>query len=738
MGLPHAQAAILDAVVACLIPSDENGPGAREANVIRYIELALEGDYQAHLPAYLDGLEAIDEHARSAHGSPLVELGAPEQIGVLADVEQGRVSEVAASFFELLRQHVLEGMFGDPGWGGNADLVGWKLLGYPGPRFEWTEDDQRLDVVVEPKHEGTAPRSAPAAEPLPQASRSGPPAPADVVLVGLGAACGIAADVLTAAGLDVVALEAGPRLDASMMTLDEIRNDLRAWLAQPKAMHEMPTWRQTPSDPSGPPPWPILMANAVGGSTVHYAALSARFHPWNFRSRTSTIERYGAGAIPEGSTVDDWPLDYEELEPFYDQVERAIGVAGAAGKVGSESLSGGSQFEGPRSRGYPLAPLRRTGWTELMAGAAGGLGWHPFPAPAAINSEPYNGNPECTYCGFCVNNGCYRDAKGSVDATVIRRAEATGLLRVETGARVVRIDVDSEGLARGVTFVQDGRERFQPGRVVLVGTFTYENVRLLLLSASKAYPHGLSNNHGQVGKHYMAHITPDVFGLFPGRRLNVFNGTWTQSTCVDDWNADNFDHTGLGFIGGGLLSAPHEHKPITSAARAVPPWVPRWGAPWKAWLKEHGESFANVNAQMEGLSYEDSTLDLDPAAKDPYGLPVVRVTHRVRENEERGCAFLSEKLETWLLEAGASETWSVPIPVEARHCKGGTRMGNDPDSSVVDRHGFSHEVPNLGVLGASTFPTTGGHNPTLTVQALAWRTAQHLVDEWSSIAAGSG
>ncbi len=319
------------------------------------------------------------------------------------------------------------------------------------------------------------------------------------------------------------------------------------------------------------------MVNAVGGSTVHYAGLSARFHPWNFRSRSETIERYGAGAIPEGSTVADWPFDYTELEPYYDQAERAIGVAGAAGRVGAESLPGGSQFEGPRSRGYPLDPLRRTGWTELMATAAQGLGWHPFPAPAAINSAPYNGNPECTYCGFCASNGCYRNAKGSVDATVIQRAEATGLLRIETGARVVRIEVDAEGLVRGVTFVQDGRERFQPARVVLVGTFTYENTRLLLLSTSKAYPNGLSNNHGQVGQHYMAHITPDVFGLFPGRRLNVYSGLWTQATCVDDWNADNFDHSGLGFIGGALLSAPHELKPIGSAVRSAPPWVPRWG-----------------------------------------------------------------------------------------------------------------------------------------------------------------
>ncbi len=172
-----------------------------------------------------------------------VELDPPAQDAVLADVEQGRAPGVAGGFFELLRRHVLEGMFGDPRWGGNADLVGWKLLGYPGPRFEWTEEEQRLDVVVETKHEGAEPRSVPAGKPGPGYSSSGSVAPADVVLVGIGAACGIAAHVLTAAGLEVVALEAGPRLDPSMMTLDEIRNDVRSWLTEPKAMHEIPTWR---------------------------------------------------------------------------------------------------------------------------------------------------------------------------------------------------------------------------------------------------------------------------------------------------------------------------------------------------------------------------------------------------------------------------------------------------------------------------------------------------------------
>jgi gluconate 2-dehydrogenase alpha chain len=337
---------------------------------------------------------------------------------------------------------------------------------------------------------------------------------------------------------------------------------------------------------------------------------------------------------------------------------------------------------------------------------------------------------------LCTSNGCYRNAKGSTDATVIPRAEATGLLRIETAARVHRLETDADGLVSGVTYVRDGRERFHAGRAVLLGAFTYENTRLLLLSTSKAYPNGLANNHGQVGRHFMSHVTPFAFGLFPGRRLNLFNGLWAQATCVDDWNADNFDHSGAGFVGGAMLTASQELKPIAAASAPLPPGVPRWGAAWKAWLKRNAQSVGSVVAQVESLSYETNYLDLDPVVRDPHGVPVVRVTYRVRENERRSADFMLGKLQAWLREAGASETWAPDPPVEARHCYGGTRMGDDPDSSVVDRWGFSHGAPNLGVIGASTFPTTGGHNPTLTVQALAWRTAQRLVDEWGAITGG--
>jgi gluconate 2-dehydrogenase alpha chain len=549
---------------------------------------------------------------------------------------------------------------------------------------------------------------------------------ADVAIVGLGAAGGIAAHVLTAAGLDVVGLEAGPRLTRDDHAFDEIRNDARAWLARPKALHEQPTWREDDSVEAGPSPWPTLMMNAVGGTTVHYDGLSIRFLPWNFHSRSAIVERYGASAVPEGSTLADWPLAFEDLEPFYDRVEWELGVSGADR----------NPYDGPRTRGFPMPPMRSTGWGELVANAASNLGWHPFPAPAAINSQPWDGRGECTFCGFCQNNVCHQDAKGSTNLTSIARAEATGLLRIETGARVLRVETDDDGLARGVRFVRDGETFIQPAKVVLVGTYVYENTRLLLLSRSKAHPDGIGNDRGQVGRNYMAHVFPMTYGRFPGRRLNLFNGNGSQVTCVDDFNADNFDHSGEAFVGGGMITNTHELAPLMFARGTPhPPYVPRWGSAWKAWMKENAQSVGSIYAQFDALPYEDNRLDLDPVKTDPHGVPVVRVTHRIHPNEHAACSFIAQRQEELLREMGAAEIWNTPGPhIEGRHCAGGTRMGDDPDTSVVDGWGLAHDTPNLGVLGASVFPSVGGSNPTLTVQAVAWRTAEHIVEDWGAIA----
>jgi gluconate 2-dehydrogenase alpha chain len=559
----------------------------------------------------------------------------------------------------------------------------------------------------------------------------------NVVIIGLGAAGGYASMVLTKAGLDVIGLEAGPRWSPQDFPMDELRNDVRGFMSQPKAAKEIPTWRPNASQKATQGGIQILMMNGVGGSSIHYGMEQWRYLPWNFKARSETIKRYGASMIPAGSTLVDWPISLTDVEPYYDKVEYDMGASGKAGNIKGKTVAGGNFFEGPRAREYPLPPLRRSGWNELTASAAKRLGWHPFPGPAAIRSQAYHGLPGCQYCGFCTYNGCMVEAKGSTNFGPIPKAEQTGHLKVQANARVTKIEVDKNGRASGVTYLQGGKSFFQPADLVVLSTYVYENTRLLLLSTSKAFPNGLSNNTGQVGKHYISHMYGGVNGFFPGKQLNRFTGPGAQRTSVDDWNGDNFDHKGLGFIGGGVIDARMENKPI-GAARGTPPSVPTFGTAWKEWLHTNANSVGDGLAQIESLPYEDNFVDLDPNVKDPLGIPVARVTFDLHAQEKARHAFISAKSERLLKEAGATETWSafpaIPIAVNS-HAYGTTRMGHDPHTSVVDQWQLSHEVPNLAVLGGSTFPTSTAYNPTNTIEALAWRTAEHITKNWKALTA---
>ena len=232
----------------------------------------------------------------------------------------------------------------------------------------------------------------------------------------------------------------------------------------------------------------------------------------------------------------------------------------------------------------------------------------------------------------------------------------------------------------------EGRAFFQPARAVVLTAHTYENTRLLLLSRSKAFPDGLANNAGQVGRNAMSHLFIGMDGLFPGRKLNRFGGTWPQCTSIDDLNADNFDHTGLGFVGGGIINAVPEAKPIGTAL-STPPSVPRWGSAWKDWLAANGNSVGRLVATVESLPYEDSFLDLDPAVCDRIGMPVIRQTYRLHEQEDRRYDHLAAAMKELLLEAGAAETWLARPKLPAAPFQsvfGATRMGTDPAASVVD------------------------------------------------------
>jgi gluconate 2-dehydrogenase alpha chain len=558
----------------------------------------------------------------------------------------------------------------------------------------------------------------------------------DVAVIGLGAAGGVAVLPLAQAGMDVVGLEAGSWLTRRDFAPDEIRNNVRDWpMAVQKANQEVPTSRATSSSPTSRGANHPMM-NGVGGTTLHYWAQSWRLNPWDFKVVSETRRRYGASRIPKGSTVEDWPFGYDELEPYYDKVEYEVGVSGQAGNVGGKLDPRGNVFEAPRKRGYPMPPLRWTGFLEKMADSARGLGLKPFPGPAAINTRSYQGRSACMYHGFCNRGGCHVDAKNSTAVTTIPRAQVTGRLKVVTRAHVTTIESDGEGRVTGVNYVADGTEYFQPARVVLLASYTYENVRLLLLSKGKAYPNGLSNNHGQVGRHYFSHHQgAPVSALFPFN-LNAWYGLPAQGVAVDDWADDNFDHAGLDFIGGANLWVMSDRRPIAAAGMNTFGLAPSWGPEWKAFIRQNADRSSNSYIQKTTLPYEDNYLDLDPEVKDPLGYPVCRITAEYKANERAVAAFSQDKMEQWYRAAGAIQVTRAPVGGAmgaSTHAYGGTRMGDSPETNVVDRWGFSHEAPNLGVLGASVMGTSGARNPTLTSQALSLRTAEYVVKNWRKL-----
>src|SRR5437660_2796889 len=390
----------------------------------------------------------------------------------------------------------------------------------------------------------------------------------DVVIVGMGAVGGILAAELGKAGMKVIGLERGPRLStADFSGQDELRYFQRQDL-RPNAKRQPVTWRASAN--AAAKPLPILnYGNQAGGGTVHYGAVSWRFHEDDFRVRSQAIQRYGSSAIPKDSSLIDWPLTYADLEPFYDRAEYELGVSGKAGNLEGRKIEGGNIFEAPRRREYPLPPLLADQSGLIFEEGARTLGYHPFSTPRAILSRNYQGRPACSYCGFCQAFGCHIGAKSSILVTKIPEADATGNFTLLTGTMVHRVNSDNSGRVTGVSYWGiDGSENTIEADLVILAPFIYDNTRLLLLSKSAKFPNGLANSSGHLGKHVMAHIGARVFVAFDDRFVNIYMGPSAQKHTLDDFNADNFDHAGKSFIRGAQISitpADLEAGPIGAA-----------------------------------------------------------------------------------------------------------------------------------------------------------------------------
>ena len=561
--------------------------------------------------------------------------------------------------------------------------------------------------------------------------------PVDAVIVGVGLAGTLLAKELTEAGLTVVGLERGGDRDAADFAMpgahDELRYARRGALAQDLS-RETITFRNRTSETALPMRrlGSFLPGDGVGGAALHWNGLAWRFEPWDFVTRSRSLARYGKGAFPADCTSQDWGVTYDDLESHYDRFERVYGIGGKAGNLAGRRQPGGNPFEGPRSREYPNPPMKTAFAGALFAEAAKALGYAPFPAPSANMTRLYT-NPygltllPCAYCGFCERFACEMKAKATPHTTVLPvLREAKGFeLRVRSTVQRVNLDATRKR-AVSVTYVDgEGRELEQPADLVLLSSYVFNNARLLLLSGI-GEPYDPAAGRGVVGRNYAYQTTSDVEVFFEEKELNRFMGAGALSTVIDDLNGDNFDHAGLGFVGGGMLqAASFGSRPI--AAASVPEGTPRWGSGWKkAVARYYNRSFA-ISCDGGCQSYRGNYLDLDPTYRDVHGDPLVRMTFDFHENEYRMSDYLTDRALEIARRLAPSRVNALRrrgpyeiVSYQTTHNTGGAVMGADPATSVVNRFLQSWDVANLFVVGASAFPQNGGYNPSGTVAALTY------------------
>jgi gluconate 2-dehydrogenase alpha chain len=471
---------------------------------------------------------------------------------------------------------------------------------------------------------------------------------------------------------------------------------------------------------------------------VHWNGQTWRFLPSDFLARSHNLQRYGKKAIPDDMTIQDWGVTYEELEPHYDKFEYLCGIGGKAGNLKGQIQDGGNPFEGPRQREYPNPAMDMTLPPTLFAEGAKSLGYHPFPQPSANMSRAYT-NPlgvqlgPCTYCGFCEKFTCGNYSKASAQTTILPVLMRKPNFELRTEAEVTKINLDSTGKrAVSVTYVDAaGREWEQPADLIILTAYILHNVRLLLLSKI-GRPYDPATGEGVVGKNYAYQITSSVNAFFDDKILNPFIGAGSHGMVVDEFNGDNFDHSGLGFIGGGYIANIQTGaRPIES--HPVPEGTPGWGAQWKKAVAQNYLRAMTVSTHGSVMSHRGNYLDLDPTYRDVYGRPLMRLTFDYTDNEHRMSDFLTEKAAQIAKAMKPRETkvnkrkgsWDV-VPYQTTHNTGGAIMGTDPKTSAVNRYLQSWDVPNLFVVGASAFPQNPGYNPTGTVAALAYWSANEI------------
>lgn len=539
---------------------------------------------------------------------------------------------------------------------------------------------------------------------------------ANAVVIGAGAGGGVVAKQLATAGMNVVLLERGKWYTAADCRKDDLRNQRTTLLGNafgpedegnPRVVVDLNGRERVVLPSEG---GYSNNAACVGGGTLSYGAMAWRFLEKDFRMRST----YGA---PEGSTLEDWPVSYDDLEPYYEKAEWEIGVSGD---------DTNNIFKAPRRKPLPMPPVKVNREFEILEPAAKRLGLHPFHIPMLRNSVPYNGRGACMQCRWCVGFACEVDAKCGTQNTVIPAALATGNCALRTGAMVSQITVDDHGRANGVEYFDSNDDRHhQPADLVVVSCCAVESARLLLNSKSRLFPHGIGNRFDWVGRNLQGHTYTGAIGLFEHDLYDDVGPGASIAIC-------DYNHGNPGLRGGAMLANEFIRLPIQFLGM-LPPGSPRWGKEHKDLVRSLYRRTIAVQGPTQEMPNFESRVQVDPKVKDRWGIPVARLSGDKHPHTIEIGRAMCDKAEAWLKEGGAIRTWKK-LPGRGtsggQHQAGTCRMGNDPKISVVNRHCQVHDCDNVFVVDGSVHVTNGGFNPVLTILALGYWASDYMVRHW--------
>ncbi|CEG24130.1 Gluconate 2-dehydrogenase flavoprotein precursor [Planococcus massiliensis] len=553
----------------------------------------------------------------------------------------------------------------------------------------------------------------------------------DVVTVGVGWTGGIVAAECAKEGLKVVGLERGRERGTEDFAIvhDEYRYAVRYELMQDLSKETI-TFRNRRDQKALPmrQMGSFLLGEGLGGSGTHWNGQNWRFLPYDFQIKTMTDEKYGANKLPPEYTIQDWGITYDELEPYFDRFEKTAGISG----------EDKNPFAGKRSSDYPTPPMKKTPILKKFESATTNLGYSPFMMPSANLSEAYE-NPDgqqinaCQYCGFCERFGCEYGAKTSPEITVVPTAKDTGNYEIKFNSNVVEIMKEGDRVT-GVRYFDTVtfEEFIQPAEVVVLTSYMLNNAKLLMVSEIGEM-YDPETGRGTLGKNYGYQILPGASGFFD-EKMNVFMGAGALGMTIDDFNGDNFDHSDLDFIHGASLSITQTgNRPILT--NPIPPDTPSWGADFKKASIENYLKSLSIGGQGASMPHRDNYLSLDSTYKDIYGVPLLQMTYNFTDQDRAMHKYVSERAAEIMQEMGAKTVvGGSPIsdydivPYQTTHNTGGTIMGAEPETSVVNNYLQHWDMENLFVVGAGNFAHNGGYNPTGTVGALAYRCAEGIIN----------